>query len=158
MDRRLITSQTRGSPARRDQGETHAEPQAHRPIVDRQRIDKWLWHARVVRTRTAAAVLVNRGSVRINGERIAASSRAVKAGDVVTIALDRVRVLKVRGFAERRGSAAEASVLFEDLAPLPPRGAANPIETIKPAVPLREPGSGRPTKRDRRAIDRLMNP
>ena len=74
--------------------------------MDRQRIDKWLWHARVVRTRTAAAALAESGHVRLNSQRIDAASRTVRAGDVVAVALDRtVRVLKVSGFAERRGSA-----------------------------------------------------
>src|SRR5688500_18259714 len=89
--------------------------------LDRQRIDKWLWHARVVRTRSAAAELVTSGHVRLNGQRVSAASHAVRAGDVVTIALDRaVRVLKVAGFAERRGSAVEGRALYEDLSP-PPR-------------------------------------
>ena len=62
--------------------------------MDRQRIDKWLWHARVVRTRSQAAALAAAGYVRVNGQRIDAPSRAVRAGDVVTVALDRaVRVL-----------------------------------------------------------------
>ena len=66
--------------------------------LDRQRIDKWLWHARVVRTRSAAAALAAAGHVRINGQRVDAPSRAVRPGDVVTVALDRtVRVLKVLG-------------------------------------------------------------
>lgn len=119
--------------------------------MDRQRIDKWLWHARVVRTRSAAAALVASGHVRLNGQRIDAPSRAVRAGDVVTIALDRtVRVLKIVGFAERRGSADAARLLCEDLSPAPVR--TDP----EPAPPaLREPGAGRPTKRERRAIDRL---
>jgi ribosome-associated heat shock protein Hsp15 len=119
--------------------------------LDRQRIDKWLWHARVVRTRSAASALVASGHVRLNGQRIDAPSRAVRAGDVVTIALDRtVRVLKIVGFAERRGSADAARVLCEDLSPAPVR--SDP----RPAPPaLREPGAGRPTKRERRAIDRL---
>jgi len=77
--------------------------------LDRQRIDKWLWHARVVRTRSGAATLAASGHVRINGERVHASSRAVRAGDVVTVALSHgVQLLKVVGFAERRGSADEA--------------------------------------------------
>jgi ribosome-associated heat shock protein Hsp15 len=118
--------------------------------LDRQRIDKWLWHARVVRTRNAAAALVDAGHVRLNGQRIDAPSRAVRAGDVVTIALDRsVRVLRVTGFAERRGAADDARVTYEDLSPAPVRAAP------EPPVAEREPGSGRPTKRDRRAIDRL---
>src|SRR3954451_23279555 len=88
--------------------------------MDRQRIDKWLWHARVVRTRSAAAALSGAGLVRINGARIDTSSRPVRPGDVVTIALDRnVRVLKVIGYAERRGSADTVRVLYEDLTPPP---------------------------------------
>ena len=84
---------------------------------DRQRIDRWLWHARVVRTRSAAAALADAGHLRVNGARIAAPSRVVRAGDVVTVALDRtVRVLKVRGFVERRGPAGSCEGLYEDLA------------------------------------------
>jgi ribosome-associated heat shock protein Hsp15 len=121
--------------------------------LDRQRIDKWLWHARVVRTRSAAAALAGSGHVRINGARIDASSRPVRPGDVITIALDRrVRVLKVLGYAERRGSAEATRGLYEDLSPPQvPAGA-------KPAAGLREPGSGRPTKRERRLIDLLQTP
>ena len=71
---------------------------------DRQRIDRWLWHARLVRTRGAAAALADAGYVRVNGARIDAPGRMVRTGDVITVALDRrVRVLKVTGFAERRG-------------------------------------------------------
>jgi ribosome-associated heat shock protein Hsp15 len=118
---------------------------------DRQRIDKWLWHARVVRTRSAAAALAASGHVRLNGQRIDAASRPVRAGDVVTVALDRtVRIMKVAGFAERRGDADAARILYEDLSPRdPPRDTA--------AAPEREPGSGRPTKRERRALDRFHN-
>ncbi|GIQ76393.1 RNA-binding S4 domain-containing protein [Bradyrhizobium sp. ma5] len=84
--------------------------------MDRQRLDKWLWHARVVKARTSAAELVASGHVRINGTREKSPGHAVKAGDVVTIALDNsVRVLKVTGFAERRGDASAARVLYEDL-------------------------------------------
>jgi ribosome-associated heat shock protein Hsp15 len=83
---------------------------------DRQRIDRWLWHARLVRTRGAAAALAGAGYVRVNGARIDAPSRQVRPGDVITVALDRsVRVLKVRGFVERRGPAAGAQALYEDL-------------------------------------------
>ena len=83
--------------------------------MDRQRIDKWLWHARVVRTRSAAAALADAGLVRINGARIDTSSRPVRPGDVVTVALDRnVRVLKVIGYAERRGSAEIARAPLTD--------------------------------------------
>jgi len=84
--------------------------------LDRQRLDKWLWHARVVKARTSAAALVETGHVRINGVRETAPGHAVKAGDVLTIALDRtVRVLKITGFSERRGDASSARVLYDDL-------------------------------------------
>ena len=84
--------------------------------MDRQRLDKWLWHARVVKARTSAAALVESGHVRINGVREKSPGHAVKPGDVVTIALDaRVRLLKVTGFSERRGDANAARALFEDL-------------------------------------------
>ena len=85
--------------------------------LDRQRIDKWLWHARLVRTRSAAAALAGAGHVRVNGARIDASSRLVRIGDVITVALERtVRVLKVKGFVERRGPAKTCYGLYEDVA------------------------------------------
>ena len=84
--------------------------------MERQRLDKWLWHARVVKARSSAAALVEAGHVRINGIREKAPGHAVKAGDVLTVALDNsVRVLKVVAFAERRGDATAARVLYEDL-------------------------------------------
>jgi ribosome-associated heat shock protein Hsp15 len=84
--------------------------------LDRQRLDKWLWHARVVRARTSAASLIEAGHVRLNGVRETAPGHAIKAGDVLTIGLDRtVRVLKVVGFSERRGDAGAAHALYEDL-------------------------------------------
>jgi ribosome-associated heat shock protein Hsp15 len=119
--------------------------------LDRQRIDKWLWHARVVRTRSAAAALADAGLVRINGTRVDTSSRPVRPGDVITVALDRhVRLLKVVGYAERRGPADAARALYEDMTPPPPP------KPIDPPAGSREEGAGRPTKRERRQIDRLQ--
>ena len=84
--------------------------------MERQRLDKWLWHARVVKARTSAAALIEAGHVRINGAREKSPGHAVKLGDVLTIGLDNsVRVLKVAGFSERRGDAGAARVLYEDL-------------------------------------------
>ena len=120
--------------------------------MDRQRIDKWLWHARVVRTRSAAAMLAASGHVRVNGRRIEAASHAVRVGDVVTVALDRtVRVLKVQNFAERRGSSQEARSLSEPVGP--------PLDQDKQNAPpaQRDAGTGRPTKRERRAIGRFID-
>ncbi len=108
---RIMLHQHRQGPteAIRNDGNPPAEP-------DRQRIDRWLWHARLVRTRGAAAALAGAGYVRINGARIDAPGRMVRSGDVITVALDRrVRVLKVTGFAERRGPAATAASLYEVL-------------------------------------------
>ena len=84
--------------------------------MERQRLDKWLWHARVVKARSSAVALVEKGHVRLNGTREKSPGHAVKLGDVVTVALDNsVRVLKVTGFAERRGDATAARELYEDL-------------------------------------------
>jgi ribosome-associated heat shock protein Hsp15 len=94
---------------------------SEQPVKDpagagRQRIDRWLWHARLVRTRSAAAALAAAGYVRINGTRIDAPGRMVRLGDVITIALDHaVRVLKVRGFTERRGPPSCGPDLYEEL-------------------------------------------
>jgi ribosome-associated heat shock protein Hsp15 len=75
------------------------------PSEDRQRIDRWLWHARLVRTRGDAAALADAGYVRVNGARIAAPSRQVRTGDVVTVALDRrVRGAESQGFCRAQGS------------------------------------------------------
>jgi ribosome-associated heat shock protein Hsp15 len=112
----------------------------------RQRVDKWLWHARLVRTRSAAAELAKEGHVRLNGARIDTASHKVGLGDVLTVVLSRVRVVKISGFAERRGAAEAARALYEDLSPpVPPRNEASG-------------GGPRPTKRERRAIDKLQNP
>lgn len=84
--------------------------------ADRQRTDKWLWHARMVRTRSDAARLVEAGHVRVNGQRVTAPAHLLRAGDVVTLALDRsVRLIEVTGFAERRGDALQARLLFRDV-------------------------------------------
>ena len=121
--------------------------------MDRQRIDKWLWHARVVRTRSAAAALAASGHVRINGQRVDAPSRAVRLADVVTVALDRsVRLLEVLGFADRRGTADDARALCADLEP---QTSGHSIGARAAPPALREAGAGRPTKRERRAIGRF---
>ena len=118
-----------------------------------RRVDQWLWFARVVKSRTMAADLVTAGRVRINRERIEKPSQVVKPGDVVTVtAHSRVRILKVAGMGVRRGPPAEAATLFEDLTP--PH--APRADTFAPAAAAaRVPGSGRPTKRDRRDMDKF---
>lgn len=121
---------------------------------DRQRIDRWIWHARVVKTREFAKALVEGGHVRVDGAKETRPGAPVTAGRTLTITLPGgVRILRVLGFAERRGSATLAATLFEDLTPpRPPREAETP-ENVAP--PARDPGTGRPTKRERRQIVRF---
>ncbi|TIT18517.1 MAG: RNA-binding S4 domain-containing protein [Mesorhizobium sp.] len=120
----------------------------------RQRIDKWLFFSRAVKSRTLAAKLVVAGRVRINRDKAAQASDTVRPGDVLTITLERrIFVWKVLGTGVRRGPAEEARLLYEDMSPPPaPRG-----EALPDAVPpLREAGSGRPTKKERRQTDHLL--
>lgn len=118
-----------------------------------QRLDKWLWFARITKTRTLAAELIDGGKVRINGVRIEKSSATVKIGDTVAVLLrERMRLVVVRGFAERRGSAQVAAELIEDKTP--PKERLDQAAAA-PEYGARDRGSGRPTKKDRRAIARL---
>jgi ribosome-associated heat shock protein Hsp15 len=85
------------------------------------RLDKWLWFARIVKTREIAKELAESGHVRINGQRATSASRLVRIGDVLTVALpSRVRVLKVADVAERRGPAAAGAALYEEITSPPP--------------------------------------
>ncbi|MGZ8415449.1 MAG: RNA-binding S4 domain-containing protein [Methyloceanibacter sp.] len=110
-----------------------------------QRLDKWLWCARLTKTRTGAARLIEAGKVRINGDRTLKASRLVQTGDVLTAAfIGRLSVVRVLGASERRGPASLARTLYEDLTPpAPPRA-----ETDGRQGP-------RPTKRDRRRLEAL---
>lgn len=120
----------------------------------RQRIDKWLFFSRAVKSRSLAAKLVVTGRVRINRDKAAQASDLVKSGDVLTITLERrIFVWKVLGAGVRRGPAEEARLLYEDMSPPPaPKG-----EAVPDAIPaLRDAGSGRPTKKERRQTDRLI--
>ena len=119
-----------------------------------QRLDKWLWFARVVSTRTQAAALVTEGKVRLNTDKIDRPAQSVRSGDVLTIALrGRVRVLEVVLPGAKRGGAPEAALLFKDLTPPPPPRDRD--EHPDAGLGVRDVGSGRPTKRDRRLMDRL---
>ena len=119
----------------------------------RQRIDKWLFFARVVKSRSLAAKLTVAGRVRINRDKASRASDLVRPGDVLTMTLDRrILIYKVLDAGTRRGPAEEARKLYEDLSPPPaPKGEA-PVDAIQP---LRDAGSGRPTKRERRDTDKL---
>lgn len=124
---------------------------------EKQRIDKWLWHARFFRTRTLAAKTIESGHCRVNRQRISKSGYGVRAGDVLTFTQgDDVRVIEIAGLAEKRGSAPVAQQLYKDLDP-PVRRPRVDLSTdpVRAPVPTREKGDGRPTKKDRRAFDKL---
>ena len=113
------------------------------------RIDKWLWYARVTKSRSLAQKLATSGHVRINKDKISSASKSVRVGDVLTIALERkILVLKIAALGSRRGPYEEARTLYEDLSPPAP-----PRKQPPPAPAQREAGAGRPTKRDRRKMD-----
>jgi len=114
------------------------------------RIDKWLWAARVFKTRSLATDACDGGKVHVN-DQAAKPAKLVRPGDSIKVTLSegRRRILKVVGVDERRGSAQVAARLFEDHSPpAPPRTRGAP-------PPYRPPGAGRPTKRERRTLDRL---
>ena len=94
-----------------------------------QRIDKWLWFARIVKTRWLAQTLVSQGAVRVNRHKIAKPSHPVAPGDVLTLAVHgRVRVLMILEPGVRRGPAAQARLLYEDLTAPPPSALPEPGE------------------------------
>lgn len=120
------------------------------PPEERQRVDRWLFFARILKSRTLAGKLVSSGGVRINGTKIDQPSRMISAGDVLTVTLERrIKVLRVLDPGKRRGPASEAQTLYEDLSPPEP-----PRQERPRPVAEREPGSGRPTKKQRRETDR----
>ncbi|QPC85939.1 RNA-binding S4 domain-containing protein [Mesorhizobium sp. NBSH29] len=124
--------------------------------VGRQRLDKWLFFARVVKSRSLSAKLAQAGRIRINQVKTDNAAHAVKPGDVLTITLDRqLLVYQIVDCGSRRGPAEEARRLYDDISPKPlPREAISATG----ALPEREAGSGRPTKKERRATDRLRDP
>lgn len=114
------------------------------------RVDAWIWAIRLAKTRSAATALCKAGHVRINGER-AKPAQTVKVGDEVRVFLPGTgeRIVGVRGILSKRVSATLAAPAFEDRTPAPP-----PREE-RLFVAERERGAGRPTKRDRRDIEKL---
>lgn len=123
-----------------------------------QRLDIWLWRARFFKSRSLASRLAGAGKLRLSGETVAKAHRLVRPGDVLTFPQGPfIRVVRVLALPGRRGPATEARTLYEDLEPVEGQRRARP-ETALPGVPAarRGAGEGRPTKDDRRAIDRLM--
>lgn len=120
------------------------------------RLDKWLWHARFFKTRSIASKFCLSGRVRVNGEPTVKAHYSARIGDVLTFPIGtEIRIVRIVALGERRGPAPEAQALYEDMA-LKPRLeiSAADNDDIREG---REPGAGRPTKSDRRAIDRLMD-
>ena len=119
------------------------------------RIDKWLWYARFFKTRSAATKAISIGRFRLNGIVMNKPHRHAVCGQVLTFFQgDRIRVIKIMSLGSRRGPASEASLLYEDLTP----ARDVPVKTrnvTQPEFEARSKGSGRPTKLQRRATDRL---
>lgn len=128
---------------------------------DSQRLDKWLWHARFCKSRTLASEFCETTGVRIGGQPVRKAHYQVKVGDVLTFTHgsannSQVRVLRIVALSPRRLSPALARELYDDLAPPPDRDNGSPDARAGDAKSgEREPGSGRPTKAERRAIERL---
>ena len=119
------------------------------PAGEKQRIDKWLFFARLVKSRSLAQKLVEGGSVTLNGSACRSASQMLKPGDRLLIRLDRhVCVIEMVMAGERRGPAPEAQALYIDHTPPPPPRDAAPQGLVA------EPG-GRPEKAERRAFERL---
>lgn len=118
------------------------------------RLDKWLQVARAFKTRTQATDACSLGRVKVNGS-VAKPHRAVALEDVIEIEQrEWTRVLVVKELADRPLRKEEAKLLFEDKSP--PRPELDPLERLLRRAPVRrEPGAGRPTKRDRREIEKL---
>jgi len=117
------------------------------PASPKIRIDKWLWYARVVKTRSLASKTVKSGHIRVNSTKITSASYDLKQEDVLTIALNnRVRILKVLMLGTRRGPATEAALLYDDLTP-------EPEKPLEKALSNKSPSPERkPHKRERKQI------
>ena len=116
-----------------------------------QRLDKWLWYASICKSRTQATNLCKSGMVRLNRNLITKPNQRLRIDDVLTFILgQRIRIFRVVALGVRRGPFTEAKGLYEDLSPTIPSPVSEPMNNGQ-----RISGSGRPTKRDRRAIDEL---
>lgn len=126
--------------------------------AEAQRLDKWLWCARFFKSRGLANKLVGAGRLRLSGKVVSKSHQLVRPGDVLTFPQGpHIRVVKVLFLAERRGPAPEAQTLYEDLAPLEASASKDGQSKTSSAPAQRDPGAGRPTKRDRRLIDHFLS-
>ncbi|GAB4518246.1 MAG: S4 domain-containing protein [Haliangiales bacterium] len=125
----------------------------------RVRIDKWLWAARFFKTRSIAATAISNGKVELNGERTK-RSKQVRAGDVLRIRKGMYEhEVVIQALAERRGSATLAQTLYQEtedsVAAREELAERMRLERASAPTPIFKYGKGRPTKRDRRALQRL---
>lgn len=120
----------------------------------KERLDKFLFYSRALKSRTLAQRVIETGAIRVNGDKTERSDHKVGAGDVLTMILHgRIVVWRIIDPGERRGPASEAQGLYEDLSPPAlPRQEMSPYDA---AIAQRPDGAGRPTKKERREIDRL---
>ena len=120
------------------------------------RLDKWLWYARFFKTRSAATKAISGGRFRLDGIVINKPHRQALCGQVLTfIQGGRIRVIRIIALGSRRGPASEASLLYKDLTPASDDAPQNTKRPKPPEFEARSKGSGRPTKLQRRATDRL---
>lgn len=119
--------------------------------IDTTRVDVWLWAVRIYPTRSAATAACRGGRVRVN-RHPAKASAPVKVGDRVETFVERARILEVATVIDKRVGAAVAATCLIDHSP------PAPVVKRQPRMPRREPGTGRPTKRERRALDRVTRP
>lgn len=118
------------------------------------RVDKWLWAARFFKSRSIAVTAIEGGKVTVNGERVK-PARELKAGDAVRVRLGPYEhIVIVRALSDRRGPAAQAALLYEETAES--RAAREKLHwQLKHAAPVIVPGEGRPTKKDRRDLNKF---
>ena len=121
------------------------------------RLDKWLWYARFFKTRTQATKLIQCGKLRLNGDIITKPHRAASVGSILTFPKAKnIRVIKIVKLGQRRGPASEATSLYEDLSPK--INETKKEEQLKVVnFEIRENGTGRPTKKQRRETERLKD-
>ena len=117
--------------------------------VESTRVDVWLWAVRLYKTRSSATAACRGGHVRVNRAPAKASTQ-VKIGDRVEAFVERPRVLEVVAIIDKRVGAAIAAKSMIDHSP------PAPVVKRMPRMPKRDPGAGRPTKRERRLLDRFI--
>lgn len=123
--------------------------------LHKERLDRFLFFSRAVKSRTLAQKIIESGAIRVNSQRTERTDHKVGAGDVLTMSLHgRIVVWRIIDPGTRRGPASEAQGLYEDISPPPvPRAERSPYEA---AMAERPAGAGRPTKKQRRETDRLL--